>query len=700
MSTGADSGDKATLAYLDAGASSGSDALNRFRTIFQTLDLDSGTLARPHDASITPRLPNDADDGVASVTALPRLAEAGQDGGPPELAIAHTIGEGGMGIVRSARQLSLGREVAVKTLKSSGEDPDAALKLLREALVTGSLEHPNIIPVHALGQDADGGPMMTMKRVEGDAWSAVLADDAHPLRRGDAREPLVWHLDVLIQVCNAVHFAHSRHILHRDLKPDNVMIGRFGEVYVLDWGVAVCLEDDGSGSLPLAADVCSMAGTPAYMAPEMVADDGKALSPQTDVYLLGALLHEVLTGEPPHRGDSLFNVLFAAFRSPAKVYEESVPPELVRICSRAMAREPGERFTDVEEMRQALVSYLEHRASTRISDEAETQLAELLSLLDTGIGQAEDNDATVGAASRRELAAAAHDLYLQCAEGFRMATRAWPDNPAARIGLQRATTAMIELQIELGEERAATMLLAELNERPEALVARVAELSERRQQEQVEVQQLRAMSRAMDVRVGASTRTLIALALGAVWTVLPLMTSAATRWADYAVTHNDQLLSSLLFGVMAAWLTWYFREELAESRVNRQVVRSIWVAVAASLSLRLASGLAELPIALTMSMNMILFGAIVAMMAATIDMRLIWSALAYFAAGGLGAHMPDWYLEFAAAGNLVALSMVALVWTPHDHSCVLSGDEVEKAVDRLMLATRGAVGEDGDTAPT
>ncbi len=177
------------------------------------------------------------------------------------------LGEGGMGIVRLGTQRSLERAVALKSLKDGLETPNARLKLLREAWITGKLEHPNIVPVHDLGIDERGEPRIVLKRIEGASWDTLAKDAAEVKRLFDASDLVEWNLRVLLEVARALHFAHVRGIVHRDLKPENVMIGSFGEVYVVDWGLAVALEDDGSGRFPLALDATELAGTPSYMAP-------------------------------------------------------------------------------------------------------------------------------------------------------------------------------------------------------------------------------------------------------------------------------------------------------------------------------------------------------------------------------------------------------------------------------------------------
>ncbi len=158
---------------------------------------------------------------------LPHLLHA-PGGEVPPFELGQVLGEGGMGIVFEAVQTSLERTVAVKTLRPHAGQPDDALQLLREGRVTGLLEHPNVVPVHTLGRDSDGRPLIVMKRIDGTPWSSSIAGVTVEERTSAAF--LREHLGVLLQVAGALHFAHTVGILHRDVKPDNVMIGAFGEV--------------------------------------------------------------------------------------------------------------------------------------------------------------------------------------------------------------------------------------------------------------------------------------------------------------------------------------------------------------------------------------------------------------------------------------------------------------------------------------
>ncbi|HEX6243911.1 MAG TPA: serine/threonine-protein kinase, partial [Polyangiales bacterium] len=337
------------------------------------------------------------------VSAFPRASlelEAGFE-------LREEIGRGGMATVWSATQHALGREVAVKRV-SDPRDAEAEQLLLREAMVAGQLEHPNIVPVHQLVMDARGAAVV-MKRIAGRSWSSLIEDPAVTLET---------HLTVLLQTLNAVGFAHSRGVLHRDIKPENVMIGAWGEVYLLDWGVAKLADDPASATV---------VGTPCYMAPEMA--DGQA-DERTDVFLLGATLHEVLTGLPRHAGEGALDVLYAAMYVEPYRYPPEVPGELAEICNRACARLPTDRFPNVAALREAVQRFQEHRAANALTDTTAPLSARLQVWTAAGAGAASDY-------------AGVQRLFGEIRLGFEAALRIWPESPGARGGLSRCVAAMV-----------------------------------------------------------------------------------------------------------------------------------------------------------------------------------------------------------------------------------------------------------------
>ena len=222
------------------------------------------TIVRSPGSTIVP--PSTGARGRIS-TYLADLATSTRGDVDAKLRIEGLLGEGGMGVVRLAEQRSLGRKVALKSLKADGRDDAAIEKLLHEAWITGLVEHPAVVPIHDIIIDAQGHPAIVLKRIEGQPWEALMFDAKTVKRRFGADDLLEWNLQVLTQVANAVASAHSRGIVHRDLKPDNVMVGEFGEVYLVDWGLAVAIEHDADPRLPRLREIEPMAGVAAARGP-------------------------------------------------------------------------------------------------------------------------------------------------------------------------------------------------------------------------------------------------------------------------------------------------------------------------------------------------------------------------------------------------------------------------------------------------
>ncbi len=280
---------------------------------------------------------------------------------------------GGMGRVLLVYDEHFGREVAMKellpiapadgeTFTPGREAMAVASRFLLEARITGQLEHPSIIPVYELGRHPDGSFYYTMKLVRGRTLSEAVRS------AGNLNERLAL-LPHFLNLCQAVAYAHSRGVIHRDLKPGNVMVGEFGETVVLDWGLAKMLRGDSPESDNLARTLKSLqfsssadsahtmegqvVGTPAYMAPEQAGGQLDEVNERSDVYSLGAILYELLTGDRPYpRGKAaevLRNVL-SEIPKPISTVEPNAPSELIAICERAMSRAPQYRYSDAREL--------------------------------------------------------------------------------------------------------------------------------------------------------------------------------------------------------------------------------------------------------------------------------------------------------------------------------------------------------------
>lgn len=282
---------------------------------------------------------------------------------------------GGLGQVSIARDEEINREVALKEILPKHADSDEArARFLMEAEITGSLEHPGVVPVYGLGQYADGRPYYAMRFIRGDNLQLAI-EEFH--RGGGIKHrdlPLRQLLRRFTDVCNAIEYAHNRCVLHRDLKPGNIMLGKYGETLVVDWGLAKSLDAQEVPTdtielpiRPLSADSTTetqlgrVVGTPAYMSPEQASGRVDILGPATDIYSLGATLFHLLTGEAPFAGTPrealIGNVQMGRFRSPREVRAD-VPRALEAITLKAMARAPEHRYHTAHALAEDIERYL------------------------------------------------------------------------------------------------------------------------------------------------------------------------------------------------------------------------------------------------------------------------------------------------------------------------------------------------------
>jgi serine/threonine-protein kinase len=327
-----------------------------------------------------------ADPLLRAVPAADRAA--GSDGSRYQL--QGEIARGGIGVILKAHDADLGRDVAMKVLHEEHRDNSSLLaRFLEEAQVESQLQHPGIVPVYDFGLQAEERPYFTMKLIKGRTLAALLAE-----RKG--REDRRRFLGVFEQVCQTIAYAHSRGVEHRDLKPANIMVGAFGEVQVVDWGLSKVLRQGGtadeglahksrisivetvrsqkrgSGSDSLAGSVM---GTPAYMPPEQAQGDLEKLDERADVFSLGAILCEILTGLPPYAGEKQEALLEAASARLDSAHELlsscGADRELIAICESCLQPEPAERPRNAHVLAEQVASHLarveERAAEARIS---------------------------------------------------------------------------------------------------------------------------------------------------------------------------------------------------------------------------------------------------------------------------------------------------------------------------------------------
>ncbi len=280
---------------------------------------------------------------------------------------------GGMGEVFIASDSMIGRRVALKRL--SLNSTQARQRFHKESLITGQLEHPGVVPLYDIGTDADGVPYYVMKFVEGTTLRDAIKT-LHRLNNEMERHlQLVKLLQVFISLCQTIAFAHSRGVIHRDIKPDNVLLGEFGEALIVDWGVATTrtagTEGQAAASVPSqytglrgideTVEEFAIVGSPPYMSPEAASGIIERVNELSDIYLLGATLYEILVGHAPRRGGSYSELLELARQMdppPARAISGQIPRALNAICIKAMARQPANRYQTASELGNDVQRYL------------------------------------------------------------------------------------------------------------------------------------------------------------------------------------------------------------------------------------------------------------------------------------------------------------------------------------------------------
>jgi serine/threonine-protein kinase len=321
---------------------------------------------------------------TTNASVLPKLSlgEAGARLAPSEgrrYENVQTLGRGGMGEVALVEDRDIGRKVAVKRLLGDASGPSEVARFVDEVRTVGKLEHPNIVPIHDVGVDENGQLFFVMKFVDGETLESVIAR----LRAGDRETTRAYDatrcMEIFAGLCRALQFAHERGIVHRDVKPANVMVGRFGEVVLMDWGVARPIggaregnapdgtafdartrttSDAGSLERASATSVGALIGTPLYMSPEQTRGQNDALDARSDLYSACALLHELLDrGHHRFENEGSLAALLLAIQStdpapPAKMFPHAsdVPAELVHFVRRGLMRDPAARWQSAGEM--------------------------------------------------------------------------------------------------------------------------------------------------------------------------------------------------------------------------------------------------------------------------------------------------------------------------------------------------------------
>jgi serine/threonine-protein kinase len=608
------------VAFLDRAASPGASTV----AFEQTIDAYLGTIGADASPNATVRPAR-----VAAHATLPPLSTA--LGG--SLVVHEVLGVGGMGVVHRGEQAHLARDVAVKR---PHDLTAAAGRVVEEARTLGRLDHPNVIPVYALGVEPSGQPALVMKKVDGVTWAALAADPEHPRwrRRPEADDDgPVRHVAILLEVCRGIAFAHERDVLHLDLKPDNVMIGGHGQVYVVDWGLAT----------PLGATVDYLLGSPSSLAPELLSP-GTVLDSRTDVFGLGATLHHVLTGHVRHRGAGVRATLEAAAACEPVAYGPDVPAELAALCNRATARQPSDRYATVGELVGALMDWRRHRGSIALAAASDRERDRLIAALDQ-----EEIDVTDVA-----------DAFGSARFGYRQALTAWPDNGQARAGLVAVLELMARRALATNELRSAEArigALEGLGEDPEGLRQDLDRATSARLLEQ-------RVLHDQDLGVGHRQRLAVVGGVAAIALTVPIL-----LWGldPSQITLNGLLLIAVVMNT-ALWITLFIaRRRLLETQLNRRFSIAFALVVGTVLVRRAVAVLQDPTPAPTevVADDLMLLGFTSTAAVSLLDRRLMALTILLVLGGALAHLRPEWAFTLISvlAGPIPMIALVVLLVT-------------------------------------
>lgn len=395
---------------------------------------------------------------------------------PSDYRLNRKLGQGGMGDVYLARQRSLDRLLALKVIKPLDEkrrgslskagrlekvEEERRMQFLAEAIITGDLDHPNIVPIHDVAMTGDGNLFYSMKRVDGVPWSDVIEQKSTP-----------ENLEILLRVCDAIGFAHTRNVVHRDIKPENIMLGDFGVVMVMDWGLALPTGDYDKEKQASILATSGLGGTPAFMAPEMATGPLANIRQAADIYLLGATLFMIVTGHAPHQARNVSECLKVVRSNSIRPVDEKYHGELLDIAIKAMATDPSDRHATVAEFQHAIRDYLAH---------------------DQSIGQT--NRAYELLARGRETRSLAD--FHRAAQGFDEAVQSWDGNERAKKGLAATAIAHAETAFDLGEYESGIAQLSPDNPDHAELLQKLIAARDERESRAVRLKRLTRIAAAM-----------------------------------------------------------------------------------------------------------------------------------------------------------------------------------------------------------
>lgn len=546
-----------------------------------TRELDpTATMRTNAPVAMTPRTRRDMEIWVPEASQLPLLSLARTPGVEivssviisddlpreiPDLTLTGVLGAGGSGQVLLAYQQSMGREVAVKVPRDS--EPWFAPTLLAEGRLAGRIEHPNVIPIYALGRSEQGAPVLVMKRMRGATWEALMSDPNHPVwerfKKGDEKpDYLEYNLTILLAVVQGISAAHRGGVIHRDVKPANVLVAGPDEICVIDWGLALDLRDPRGAT--------ALVGTPAFMAPEMLGPRdavGGGVGERTDVYELGATLHFILSGRHRNPGATT-DAILEGLRSPSTVDLPNAPIALAHIVRRATAFDPRERHATAAAFGEAIRDWLEQRSAERVARSADERLDQLATAL--------SDYRAIGDPQRREARAHLDRLASACRASIEDALALVPDLAMANSARLRYLELWVSHLLERGDTEAAR---AELGAAPGFVPELELRLTRLEADQAARMSRLSSLEHEFDLQHGAfARRRFFVVAL--MFSVLMVILYVALL-PELATNDNYRRFGPLIsiFGTnVFFWvILWRWRKHLLLNAVNRNIMA--WLAV-------------------------------------------------------------------------------------------------------------------------
>lgn len=549
------------------------------------------------------------------------------------------LGEGGMGQVFEATQSSLGRRIAVKKVHDHLKSPALIRRLLQEAWITGMLEHPNIVPIYDIVEGSESRPEIIMKKIDGKVWLDVLLDNSNLTNSANCLH-IEKNLDIFLQVCHAIEYAHCKNILHRDLKPENIMIGHYGEVYVLDWGIAVALDDAYPKWIPQAKFENGIAGTLGYLAPEMALGKGALLCVQSDIYLLGAMLYEIVTGTQlrpnPIDPNDLSEIIEAQFQP-----NPNLDSTLNIILSKALANSPDDRYQSVSDLREAVLKY---RSSMEIID-LSRQTRVLFQKIHTDYLKDEiDRDAIF-----QNLAAARF--------GVQQIERLSDEKLKIKDELNTLVLDLVKGELDNERLGSAELLLSQFNIPSGELSEQILTLRIKKNQSASELERLREDS---NQNIGARTRLFVASVAFLLWVSCSII---KYFYEDFSYTTTFWLSTFQL--CVYTGLGYWARDSLFRTLLNRQSFSALFLLPVILLVSDVACYMAGFDIEVALSIRHIASSTLLFCFTAFVESKLLPTAFVYSIFTVMLFVYPEQKFVFIPIINVILFINIGIVWWPN-----------------------------------